>query len=130
MSFCRGNQADRVKSPLAVDNSIQAEERWLDGFYRFPRSEEMDGLAPGDEAELSQREDTILVERRLKGKIETGQSLDGGKPAHTKCRFDSAVLAERQFSRMSIASSVSGGSWCCLGFAVPFARWSWQVATI
>lgn len=105
--------------------------RWLDGFCRFPRSQKMDDLAPGDEAELSQRKDAIL-ERRLKGKIEIGQILDGGKPAHKKCRlmrlFSRSGSSSR--SRMSIAFSVSGGSWRCLGFAVPFARWSWQVANI
>lgn len=51
----------------------------------------VDGLGTVDDGQLGQRQDALSVERRLKGKVEAGERLDGGEPGHGLCQ--SASLA-------------------------------------
>ncbi len=64
--------------------------RWLLG---AGRAEEMDHLVLCDESELGQRQDAIVIERRLEREVEPRDRLYGGEAAHAQGGLDAAVLA-------------------------------------
>jgi hypothetical protein len=73
------------------------------------RSEEVDDLATGDEAELGERQDAITVERWLEGEVEAGEGFDGSEAAHAQRGLDPAVLAKGQLFREEDVDGLKGG---------------------
>jgi hypothetical protein len=56
------------------------------------RPDQMDGFGAIDELQSGERQNAVLVERRLEGEVEACESLDRRELGHLDGHFDAAVL--------------------------------------
>src|SRR3954468_3346003 len=104
LAFGFGERADEVAERREVNASsspdcLHTERQRQVTFAGAGRAKEMYDFFAIDELQLGQRHNAVLVERRLEGKVEACECLDGGEPGHDESGLDAPVLAQHQFLR-------------------------------